>query len=76
MSERLPALTADDVIRTLKRAGFILHRVRGSHYQFLHPSDDTLLVTVPYHRRDLPRGTVRAIIRQAGLTIDQFIAFL
>lgn len=76
MSGRLPALTPDDVIRALQRAGFTLHRVRGSHYHFLHPTDETILVTVPYHRKDLPRGTVRAIIRQVGLTIDQFLALL
>ena len=33
-------------------------------------------VSVPFHRKDMPRGTLRAIIRQAGLTVEEFLEYL
>jgi predicted RNA binding protein YcfA (HicA-like mRNA interferase family) len=66
----IPVLTPRQLIRTLQRAGFVLHHVRGSHHYFRHPDKPGVLVTVPYHNRDLKRGTLRAIMRQAGLTAD------
>jgi predicted RNA binding protein YcfA (HicA-like mRNA interferase family) len=76
MNQRLPALTARDVIRALERAGFAVTRTSGSHCRLVHSSDPARKVTVPVHTGDLPRGTLRAIISQAGLTVAEFIAYL
>lgn len=76
MNQRLPALTARDVIRALERAGFRVSRTSGSHCRLVHVTDPTRKVTVPVHTGDLPRGTLRAIISQAGLTVAEFIALL
>jgi len=76
MNQRLPALTARDVIRALERAGFAVSRTSGSHRRLVHSSDPARKVTVPVHTGDLPRGTLRAIISQAGLTVAEFIAYL
>ena len=76
MNQRLPALTARDVIRALERAGFAVSRTSGSHRRLVHSSDPARKVTVPVHTGDLPRGTLRAIISQAGLTVAEFIALL
>ena len=76
MNQRLPALTARDVIRALERAGFAVSRTSGSHRHLVHSSDPARKVTVPVHTGDLPRGTLRAIISQAGLTVAEFIAYL
>jgi predicted RNA binding protein YcfA (HicA-like mRNA interferase family) len=76
MNQRLPALTARDVIRALERAGFAVSRTSGSHCRLIHSSDPARKVTVPVHSGDLPRGTLRAIISQAGLTVAEFIAYL
>ena len=73
MSRRLPALTAREVVQALQRGGFYVHHVKGGHYSLRHPDRPHLRVVVPFHRRDLPVGTMRAIIRQAGLTIDEFL---
>jgi predicted RNA binding protein YcfA (HicA-like mRNA interferase family) len=54
------------VIQRLKQDGWRLVRSKGSHHQFKHPTKPGL-VTVPHPRRDLPRGTVRAIFKQAQL---------
>lgn len=53
------------IIRRLRDEGWEHVRTKGSHHQFKHP-DQASLVTVPHPKKDLPRGTVRAIYRQAG----------
>lgn len=73
MSTRLPALKPRDVIRALRKAGFFVARVSGGHYILKHEDRRPGEVVVPYHRgRDLKRGTLASIIKQAGLTIEQF----
>lgn len=72
MTRRLPVLKPRAVIRALERAGFLVRRVRGSHYQLTHPNDPRLRVTVPVHGKDLRPKTLREIIRQASLTVDEF----
>ncbi len=72
---RLPVCTPTDVIRALQRAGFFLDHSTGSHRFFRHPSRPGI-VTVPFHRKDLKRGTLKSILRQADLTVEEFIALL
>lgn len=67
---KLPVLTAKDVIRILERRGFILDRVKGSHHIYLHP-DNGQRAVVPFHRRDLPQGTLLSILKQAGVDRDE-----
>jgi predicted RNA binding protein YcfA (HicA-like mRNA interferase family) len=76
MNQRLPALTARDVIRALERAGFVVSRTSGSHCRLIHASDPARKITVPVHSGDLKRGTLRGIVAQAGLTVPEFIALL
>ena len=76
MNERLPVVTARDVIRALGRAGFIVSRTSGSHCRLIHATDSARKVTVPVHSSDLKRGTLRSIIAQAGLTVAEFSALL
>ena len=77
MVGRLPSLKAREVIRALERAGFVVVRSSGSHHRLVHRADPTRQTTVPVHKgKDLSHGTLRAIIRQAGFTIDEFIARL
>ncbi len=70
---RLPALRARKVVRALARAGFVVRRIAGSHYQMTHPDDPLRRVSVPHHSKDLRRSTLRAIIRQSGLTVKEFL---
>jgi len=72
---RLPSLKPRQVVAALERAGFRVVRIVGSHYQMLNESTRRR-TTVPHHNRDLPRGTVAAIIQQAGLTRDEFLKLL
>ena len=73
---RLPALTPKKALRALKRAGFFVHHSTGSHRVLKHPGRPELRVTVPYHNRDLKRRTLASIIRQAGLSQEEFLDLL
>lgn len=76
MNQRLPSLTARDVIRALERAGFVVSRTSGSHRRLVHVGNPARKVTIPVHSGDLKRGTLRAIVAQAGLTVAEFLALL
>ena len=62
----LPSLTPKDIVRILKQKGFILDRSRGSHQIWLHPVSRKRDV-VPMHNKDIPAGTLYAILKQAGI---------
>ena len=77
MSPVLPALRGREVIRALESAGFTVVRSKGSHRMLQSSAEPVRSVTVPDHgARELKRGTLRAIIRQAGLTVDEFLELL
>ncbi|MBU1179689.1 type II toxin-antitoxin system HicA family toxin [Patescibacteria group bacterium] len=69
----LPALKPKQVISALEKAGFKFARQKGSHK--IYKKDNTLL-TIPFHNKDLKRGTLVHIIKQAGLSIEEFIDLL
>lgn len=71
----LPDCSSRQVIRALERAGFVLVRIRGSHHIFRKPGHPTV-VPVKHPAKSIPTGTLRAIIREAGLTRDEFIELL
>ena len=74
---RLPAVNGKRVVQVLQRAGFVVDRVVGSHHVMVFPGDPTRTVVVPVHAaRDLKPGTMRAVIRQAGFSVDEFAALL
>ncbi len=74
MSKELPALRAREVVRILEKAGFVKWRQRGSHLTLYRESDHRSL-TVPVHfSKTVPKGTLRAIVKQAGLTAEEFLA--
>ncbi|MGH7223990.1 MAG: type II toxin-antitoxin system HicA family toxin [Gemmataceae bacterium] len=63
-------------MRALERAGFYVHHVTGSHARLFHRTKPNLRVTVPIHNRDLPIPTLKNIIRQSGLSLDEFLRLL
>jgi predicted RNA binding protein YcfA (HicA-like mRNA interferase family) len=76
-SGRLPVVSGRNVVRALTRAGFVVDRVAGSHHVMVFPGDPTRTVTVPVHAgRDLKPGTLRSIIRQAGVSVEEFSQLL
>lgn len=71
----LPVVSGRDVVRALAKLGYILDRQRGSHMILRQQTPPQRRLTVPDHN-ELARGTLRAIIRQAGLTVEEFRALL
>jgi predicted RNA binding protein YcfA (HicA-like mRNA interferase family) len=74
---RLPLVSSEQVIKALRRAGFIdaPKRGKGSHRALYKVTGRKRLVIVP-KRRELPRGTLAAILEQAGLTLEEFLKWL
>jgi len=72
---KLPALKPREIIAALKRAGFVEHHQRGSHLHLWHETRKRM-ATVPVHPGDVKRGTMNAIIRQAGMTAEEFQSLL
>jgi predicted RNA binding protein YcfA (HicA-like mRNA interferase family) len=67
-----PALSPDDLIRILRKHGFELVRAKGSH-QILKNRATGKMTVVPMHKRDLPKGTLLAIIKQAGIDKEELL---
>ncbi len=70
----LPVLSGRECVKALQRVGFYLKRQEGSH-MVLRRDDPFCQVVVPDHN-ELDRGTLRAIIRQSGLTVGAFLDLL
>jgi predicted RNA binding protein YcfA (HicA-like mRNA interferase family) len=76
MNPRLPAISGDELIRALAKFGYEAVRQKGSHVRLRHPTDTKKLpVTVPLHD-EIAFGTLRRILRDVGLTVEQLIASL
>jgi predicted RNA binding protein YcfA (HicA-like mRNA interferase family) len=71
---RLPVVSGRDCVRALTRVGFSVKRQEGSHI-ILRRDSPFAQVVVPDHR-ELDRGTLRAILRQAGIAVEQFVTLL
>jgi predicted RNA binding protein YcfA (HicA-like mRNA interferase family) len=72
----LPVVRPREVVAALHRAGFFVHHQTGSHLVLKNAAVPPRRVTVPMHARDVRPGTLRAILREAGLTADEFVALL
>jgi predicted RNA binding protein YcfA (HicA-like mRNA interferase family) len=70
---RLPVCSGQDAIRAFQKLGYAVDHKTGSHIILRHPQMRRL--TVPNHR-ELAKGTLRALIREAGLTREEFVGLL
>jgi predicted RNA binding protein YcfA (HicA-like mRNA interferase family) len=64
----LPVLTAKQIVAILQRHEFVLARQKGSHATYRHPDGRTTVV--PMHSGDLRPGTLKSILRQSGLSVE------
>jgi predicted RNA binding protein YcfA (HicA-like mRNA interferase family) len=69
-----PTISGRECAKTLEKIGFYTRRQKGSHIIMKRDTPATMVV-VPDHK-ELDRGTLRAIIRQVGLTVDEFVELL
>ena len=69
---RLPSLTPKKVIKKLKKLGFIKDHTTGSHLIFYHSKSERRAV-VPYHLKDIPKGTLHSLLKEAGIDREEFL---
>ncbi len=69
----LPRVSGREVVKALQKGGYERDRQRGSHIVLRQTAPPNRRITVPDHK-EVAKGTLRAIIRQAGLTVDEFKA--
>lgn len=67
----LPVVSGREVVKALEKIGYVLDRKRGSHMVLRQQNPPHRRLTVPEHK-EVAKGTLRAIVRQAGLTVEQF----
>ena len=72
MSKIIPILKSQEAIKIFEKLGFYIKRQRGSHIIMVNDEDCVHQPVIPMHRKDLTVATLRSIIRQAGLTPEEF----
>jgi predicted RNA binding protein YcfA (HicA-like mRNA interferase family) len=76
MNPRLPVASGDDLIRALRKFGYEAVRQKGGYVRLRHPTDlKKLPITIPLHD-EIAFGTLKRILRDAGITVEQLIAAL
>ena len=70
---RLPVISGDDFVKAMQKIGYVWDHTEGSHMILLHPSGRRL--SVPRHK-ELGPGLLRSLIRDAGLSREDFIKLL
>ena len=68
---KLPALKPKKVVKILCKHGFEIKRQTGNHIRLIH--SDGRATTVAIHNRVLPKGTLKAILKQGELTLEEFL---
>ena len=69
----IPILRAREIINVLLKLGFSIVRQRGSHVRLRHMLDATKNVSVPMHNNDVPPRILRSILKQAKITLSDFL---
>jgi predicted RNA binding protein YcfA (HicA-like mRNA interferase family) len=72
---KLPAVKPRDLVKFLEQNGFVLDHASGSHFIYYHSASKRRAV-VPRHNRDIPKGTLLSLLREAGFTREELIDFL
>jgi predicted RNA binding protein YcfA (HicA-like mRNA interferase family) len=75
MADKLPSVKARQVIKVLEVIGFQRIRQSGSHATYRHPDGRWTIVSI-HPGKTIPKGTLRKIIRDAGLSVDEFISLM
>ena len=71
---RLSGYRYRDVTKRLKYFGFVFDRQAAGSHEIWYQRSGNRYTTVPNHPGDMPEGTLRAILRQAGISVDTFLA--
>jgi predicted RNA binding protein YcfA (HicA-like mRNA interferase family) len=72
---KLPVLSPEKLARALEKKGFVLERIRGSHHVYCHPDLD-VTVTIPFHKKEVGKGLLIEIIKQAEISREELLDLL
>ncbi len=72
---RLPVISCREAVAAFQKVGYEVDHQTGSHLILRHKTTPHRRLTIPNHR-EIAKGTLRALIREAGLTVDEFVALL
>ncbi|MEK6953908.1 MAG: type II toxin-antitoxin system HicA family toxin [Candidatus Micrarchaeota archaeon] len=72
---KLPIISGADAIKALAKLGYLLDHQTGSHLILRNANPPFRRLTVPNHK-ELAKGTLRALIRESGLTVEEFAGLL
>ena len=72
---KLPICSGKKVVKALRRIGYEVDHQTGSHIILRHIKPPHRRLTVPNHR-EIAKGTLRKIIKEAGLTVDEFLELI
>jgi predicted RNA binding protein YcfA (HicA-like mRNA interferase family) len=75
VTPKQPTATAKDLVRVAEGLGFVLRRQRGSHAIYVRPRDQSRVV-IPRHKGELKRKTLRAIIQDLKISVEEFAKLL
>lgn len=70
---RLAGLRYREIVKRLKRLGFEFDRQAAGSHEIWYNAAQMRYTTIPNHPGDMPEGTLRAILKQAGITPEQFL---
>ncbi len=70
---RLAGFAYREVVRRLRTFGFVFDRQGSGSHEIWRHSSTGRKVTIPHHPRDMPEGTLRAILREAGIAVKEFL---
>jgi predicted RNA binding protein YcfA (HicA-like mRNA interferase family) len=71
VTPKLPTATAQDLVRVAQKLGFAFRRQRGSHAIYVRQSDQARVV-IPMHRGEIKRKTLRAILQDLKISVEEF----
>jgi predicted RNA binding protein YcfA (HicA-like mRNA interferase family) len=75
VNKRLPVVKPKEVVTALEKAGWYVHRKKGSHV-IMHKAGSRNMLVIPLHTQDMPKGTLRGILSDAELDVERFIQLL
>ena len=72
---RLPVVSGEEALKTFRKIGYQFDHQTGSHMILRRNQAPHRRLTIPNHK-EIAKGTLRSLIREAGLTVDQFVELL
>lgn len=72
---KLPVISGKEAVRAFERAGYVFDHQSGSHIILRHPEPPHRRLSIPNHK-EIAKGTLRSLIKDAGISVEGFIALL